>query len=278
MKHLLLLSLFFLKINQAYSNEFKINVEESETKEQIAKSLNINAQQIAIYPMAIQYVKSKSSSDYGINVKGKVFITWAARDIISSDEQFNYTRDNISFQNDSSVAGTNEGEIIGTLKIGYQITNNFQIDGSFERKNSSMNLTALNDSLPIGSIIGFDPLSIENEFTTIKIGLTTNFNLIQAKSWRMDLLVGANAGAIGLQSSYGTQSDLYDGAIGYTYGAESGVRVLHNSGFNFQVGVGANNKTIAPKTYYDGSESSIDGTETYVYIGVGYAFGGKKKK
>lgn len=277
MKYLLMLSLVFLKMNTAYSQELKININEFETKEQLARSLNLNAQQVEIFPKEIQYIKSKSSNDYGIKVKGKVYITWGVREILTNEEEFTYTKDNIVLSSDSSVSGTNEGDILGSVKVGYQITNNLQVDGSFERKSSSMNLTSLNDNLAIGNIIGLDSLSVENEFTTIKIGLTTNFNLVQAKSWRMDLLVGGNAGVINLNSSFAGNSEMYDGAIGYAYGVESGVRVTHKSGFYIMGGAGINKKTIAPYTHYDESESSIDGTETYVYAGLGYTFGKSRK-
>ena len=66
MKYLLLLSLVFLKINTAYSQELKININEFETKEQLARSLNLNAQQVEIFPKEVQYIKSKSLNNYGI--------------------------------------------------------------------------------------------------------------------------------------------------------------------------------------------------------------------
>lgn len=277
MKYLLLLFIFSLKIQTAHSEEFNVNLNENETKEQVARSLNLNAQQIEIYPIEVQYIANKLRNENSIGVKGKIFITWGVRDIFLNEEEFNYKKDNVNFKNDSTLEGTQKGDLVNAFKVGYQITNNLQVDASYNKTSSSMNLSTLNDGLIIGNISGILPLSIENEFTTIKIGLVANMNLIQAKSWRMDLLIGGNAGLVRLDSTLGNGNEMYSDLFGYAYGAEAGVRVIHKSGFHIQAGAGVNQKTIAPKKYEDGSETSIDGTEGYVFVGVGYTFGKSKK-
>lgn len=70
----------------------------------------------------------------------------------------------------------------------------------------------------------------------------------------MDLVAGVNAGTIIVDSTFRTKGDVYSGAIGYSYGAEASVKVIHKSGLYLQTGVGVSNKVFAPYTYKDGSE------------------------
>lgn len=258
---------------QAHSQEMKVNLDEYAVKEEIADILNVNAQQIEVEAAKVEYAKAL---DDKVEHKGRVYITWNVKDIMAADGNMKYQTNGVTFTgNKTPLDGTSKGQIIGSVKIGYQFFENVGLDLSYERSSSTMEISSLNSGLPIGSI---NRMSVRNDFQTIKVGLNTSANLVKTTSFRMDLIGSVNGGAVLVDSTNKTKGDIYSGAIGYTYGAEAGVRVLHRSGVYVQTGVGMNNKVLAPITYRDGSSSSFNSSDKYVFISVGYSFGGKKRR
>ncbi len=278
---LALLALTMLSAKTLLASDLQMSLDESEVKEEVARSLGLNAQQIDIYPAAIEYAKTDVKNVDGVNLKGRFFITWAVRDTFASSDTMTYTNNGITLNTNTSSDDSKNGNIANSVKIGYQIFENLGIEGSYERSSSTMGVSSIASGQTLGKVSSLNtvvPEKIQNDFQTVKIGLTTNANLIDAKSFRLDLVGGVNAGMIQVDSTYRSDGDIYKGAIGYTYGGEIGVRMIHKSGIYVQTGVGINNKVIAPMTYKDGSHSQFNGSDKYVFINVGYSFGGKNRR
>lgn len=273
----LLLAVLLVTSHSLFASELKINLEESEVKEDVARSLGVNAQQIEIYPAAIEYAQASSDDKDGVNLKGRLFITWSVRDVVAAEGDVRYSTNGVTISSKGeTLDGNSAGNIIGSVKLGYQFFDHLGMEMGYEKSTSTMEVSTLSGGLPIGTISSIG--RITNEFQTVKLGLTTNANLINAKSFRMDLVGGINGGMVMVDSTYRSKGDVYSGAIGYSYGAEVGIRVVHKSGFFLQTGVGMNNKVLAPKSYNDGSSSSFNSNDKYVFVNVGFSFGGGKRK
>jgi hypothetical protein len=272
-----LISGFIFASAAAQANETNIALQESEAVEQVARVLQVDSRDIQISPAAVEFVKNEKSTDSSLDLKGKVYIVWNVRDVVSSDDTLTYKKAGTSITSASpSLDQVKSGAQLKSVKIGYQVFEHIGADISVEQNSSTMDIVT-SSGLPIGQISGAVPFGkIKNDFTTVKVGLNTNINVIKGSSLRLDLVGSANAGIISLKSSARTEGDIYNNAFGYTVGGEAGVRITHKSGLFVQTGVGINNKTLAPKTYNDGSSSSFNGSEKYVFVNVGYSFGGKK--
>lgn len=261
-------------------NNLQVSLDEFEIKEEVARSMGLNAQQIEVTPQSIEYAKDSNSD--GVGLKGRLFITWSVRDTLATSDSMKYTNSGATFNTTgTNLDGSAKGKISNSVKIGYQIFENLGIEGSYEKSNSVMEISSIGSGSTVGKALsstGSNPLSVKNEFQTIKIGISTNANIVDSKSFRIDLVGNVNGGMISANSTYKSNGDVYKGAIGYTYGAEASLRMVHKSGLFVSTGVGINNKTIAPKTWSDGSHSEFNGSDKYVFISVGYSFGGKKKR
>lgn len=272
-----LLAFILVTSHSLFASELKINLEESEVKEEVARTLGVNAQQIEIYPAAIVYDQAAADEKDGVNLKGRLFITWSVRDVLAAEGDMKYSSHGATVtSNGETLDGNHAGNIIGSVKLGYQFFDHLGIEMGYEKSTSTMEVSTLSSGLPIGTISSMGKIS--NEFQTVRLGLTTNANLINAKSFRMDLVGGINGGLVMVDSTYRSKGDVYSGAVGYSYGAEVGIRVVHKSGFFLQTGVGMNNKVLAPKTYSDGSNSSFNSNDKYVFVNVGFSFGGGKRR
>jgi hypothetical protein len=262
------------------ASDLNLSLNEFEVKEEVARSLGLNAQQIDIAPAAIEYVSDDSVTLEGVNVKGRFFITWAVRDNLSSDNSETFTSNGVTMtSNNDSVDGTKK--IVNSVKIGYQVFEHLGAEIGYEKSNSTMGVSSLANGQSIGQINSPNIVSgqIKNDFQTVKIGLMTNVNLVSQKSFRLDLVAEASGGVMQVNSSYKNDGDVYKGAIGYTYGGEVGVRAIHKSGVYLATGVGMNNRVIAPMKSENGnSESQFNGSDKYIFVSVGYSFGGKKRK
>lgn len=258
-----------------------LNLDESEVKEEVARSLGVNAQQIEVTPRAIEYVKAKD--DQGIGLKGRMFITLSVKDLYQTNGDMSYTSPTgLKYTSEgTNFDGSADGQIKNTVKIGYQVFENLGVEAGYEKSSSTIEVSSSSSSS--GGLFGnmnsstTVPTKIQNDFQTLRIGLVTNANLVDGKSYRMDLVGSVNGGVVMANSTYKTDGDVYNGAIGYSYGAEAGIRVIHQSGFFVQTGVGINNKVLAPKTWQDGSSTQFNESEKYVYVNVGYSFGGKRR-
>lgn len=271
----LFLSLLVLSI-KSFASDLNVSLDELEVKEEVARSLGLNAQQIEIAPAAIEYAKADSKD--GVGLKGRLFITWSVRDTLQTDDSMKYTNSGVTITSQgTNLDGSAKGKITNSVKLGYQLFEHLGVEAGYEKTSSDMEVSSMSSGSIIGTMSS-GPFKIHNEFQSVKLGLVTNANLIDAKSFRMDLVGGVNGGLIMANSTYKTEGDVYNGAIGYSYGAEASVRVIHKSGLYVSTGVGMNNKVLAPMTYRDGSQSQFNGSEKYVFINVGYSFGGKKRR
>jgi len=278
MNKFLLLSLLLLSaknILAADPSSMALNLDENEVKEEVASALNINAQQIEVVPAAIEFVKAKD--DDGLGLKGRLFITWSVKDTVQTNSEMTYSNAGINYtSNGSSLEGSAKGNINNSVKIGYQVFENLGVEAGYEKSSSTMSLASSSSGAILGKVSS-SYATINNEFQSVKIGLVSNANVYNGKSFRMDLVGSVNGGVIIANSTYKTDGDVYSGAFGYSYGAEAGVRVLHKSGVYVSTGVGMNNKVLAPKTWQDGSHTQFNSSDKYVFINVGYSFGGKRR-
>lgn len=248
-----------------------LSLDEAEVKEDISRSLDLNAQQFTITPIAAEYVGG------GVGLKGRLFITWSVKSIVSSEESMIISSNGKELTNSSNLDKSEAGDIVQSVKIAYQVFEHVGIESSYERSNSTMGIKSLS-GVTLGSISTPVSTTAKNEFSSFKIGLSTNANLIDAKTFRLDLAASVNGGVITLNSTYKTNGDIYKDAFGYSAGAEVSAKVIHKSGIYLSSGVGMNNKTLAPKTYVNGTTSKFNGNDKYIFVNVGYSFGGKKKR
>ena len=275
LKHSIMAAFFALLSSSVMASELNLNLQEEMVKEEVARELGVHPDSISVAPTAIEYAKSNDSKE-GVHLKGRVFITWTAKNNMSVDSDAKYTTNGVTLSSKTgSLDGSTEGAFAGSVKLGYQMFEHLGIEASYEKSRSVMEVTSIGSGLPVGSVSSLGRIS--NEFQTVKIGLQTNVPLVKAKSFRLDMVGGVNGGMIIVDSTYKNKGDVYSGAIGYSVGAEAGVRLIHKSGVYLQTGVGMNNKTLAPKTYKDGSSSSFNSSEKYVYISVGITWGGEKR-
>ena len=275
LKHSIMAAFFALISASAIASELNLNLQEEMVKEEVARELGVHPDSISVAPTAIEYAKTNDTKE-GVHLKGRVFITWTAKNNMSVDSDAKYTTNGVTLSSKTgSLDGSSEGAFAGSVKLGYQMFEHLGIEASYEKSRSVMEVTSIGSGLPVGSVSSLGRIS--NEFQTVKIGLQTNVPLVKAKSFRLDMVGGVNGGMIIVDSTYKNKGDVYSGAIGYSVGAEAGVRLIHKSGVYLQTGVGMNNKTLAPKTYKDGSSSSFNSSEKYVYISVGITWGGGKR-
>lgn len=275
LKHSIMAAFFALISASAIASELNLNLQEEMVKEEVARELGVHPDSISVAPTAIEYAKANDTKE-GVHLKGRVFITWTAKNNMSVDSDAKYTTNGVTLSSKTgSLDGSSEGAFAGSVKLGYQMFEHLGIEASYEKSRSVMEVTSIGSGLPVGSVSSLGRIS--NEFQTVKIGLQTNVPLVKAKSFRLDMVGGVNGGMIIVDSTYKNKGDVYSGAIGYSVGAEAGVRLIHKSGVYLQTGVGMNNKTLAPKTYKDGSSSSFNSSEKYVYISVGITWGGGKR-
>ncbi|MBC7537452.1 MAG: hypothetical protein H7281_01425 [Bacteriovorax sp.] len=271
----LFLALLIISSKVLLASEVNVSLDEFEVKEEIARTLGLNAQEFEIAPAAIEYGAE------GVGLKGRLFITWSVKDILASNESITYNSNGMQITSSSNLEKNEKGNVLNSVKIGYQLFNNLGVETSYERTSSTMGISSLAGST-IGSLTtnssSIANTKIKNDFQYFKIGLVTNANIVDSKSFRLDLVASANAGLITLNSTNKTNGDIYNGALGYSYGAEVGVRAIHKSGLYVSTGIGMNNKVLAPKTYANGSSSEFDGSEKYVFVNVGYSFGGKRRR
>lgn len=278
MNKFFLFSLLLLTVKNSLAADpasLAMNLDESEVKEEVASALNVNAQQIEVIPTAIEFVKAKD--DEGLGLKGRLFITWSVKDTVQTNSEMTYSNSGINFtSNGHSLDGSAKGKIDNAVKISYQIFDNLGVEAGYEKSSSTMSMTSSSSGALIGKVTS-SYTTINNEFQTVKIGLVSSANIYNGKSYRMDLVGSVNGGVVVANSTYKTEGDVYSGAFGYSYGAEAGVRVLHKSGVFVSTGVGMNNKVLAPKTWADGSHTEFNSSDKYVFINVGYSFGGKRR-
>jgi hypothetical protein len=261
------------------ASDLQVSLDEVEAREEVANHLGLRAEQIEIVPSAIEYNKASKADSDSVDLEGRLFITWSVKEITSTDDSMSYTKNGTTYTSKSSSKdGTSAGDINRSIRIGYQVFENLGLEASYEHSQSTMEVSSLNSARPLGTMSAPTSQKIENDFQAVKIGLVTNANIADSKNFRLDLIAEANAGVISLNSTYKNSGDVYNGAIGYNYGGEVGARVIHSSGLFIQTGVGINNKVLAPQTFKDGSSSQFNGTDKYVFINVGFSFGGKKRR
>lgn len=274
----LLMAILLLMCKSLYANDktLSMNLDEFEVREEVARKLNVNAQQIEVIPSAVEFVKASENDKVGL--KGRLFITWTIKDTLQTNNEMTYTNSGVTFtSNGPALDGEAKGNINSSVRIGYQIFENLGIETAYERSSSTFSMTSAASGTLIGKATA-SSTTIHNDFQTIKVGLVSNANIYKGTSYRLDLVGSVNGGVIIANSTYRNEGDIYNGATGYSYGAEAGVRVLHKSGLYVSTGVGMNNKVLAPKTWQDGSRTQFNGSDKYVFINVGYSFGGKKRR
>ena len=264
------LAFFLINTNFLMASEANLALDEVEVKEDIARTLGLNAQQFDITPVAAEYQSS------GVGLKGRLFITWSVKSIVSSEETMTATANDLELASSSDIDKAEAGDIVNSVKVAYQVYEHMGIESSYERSSSTMGIKSLS-GVSLGSITAPVSASVKNDFHSFKIGLSTNANIVDARSFRLDLAASVNAGVVTLNSTYRTKGDVYKDAFGYTTGAEASVKAVHKSGIYLSSGVGINNKTLAPKTYVNGVSSKFNGSEKYIFVNVGYSFGGKKR-
>lgn len=265
------LAFLLISTNLAMASEADLSLDEDEVKEDIARTLGLDSQEFTVSPIAAEYVNS------GVGLKGRLYITWSVKSITASEESMTITSNDVEMTNSSDLDKSEEGEQVQSIKIGYQVFEHVGLETSYERSSSTMGIKTLS-GISLGSMSAPVSSTAKNDFHSFKIGLSTNANLIDARSFRLDLAASVNAGVITLNSTYKTKGDIYKDAFGYSTGAEASVRAIHKSGVYLSTGVGMNNKTLAPKKYIGGTESKFSGSEKYIFVNVGYSFGGKRKR